>query len=48
LRHLLEWLDATPLSRAPDVRPTFPRYAADRLAPGSAGLACGITIGCLV
>jgi len=41
LRHLLEWLDATPLSRAPDVRPTFPRYAADRLAPGSAGLACG-------
>jgi site-specific recombinase XerD len=41
LRHMLEWLDDTPLAKAPDVRPTFPRYVSDRLAPGSADLACG-------
>ncbi len=41
LRHLLEWADETLFSRAPIIRPVFPRYIADRLSSSSAGIVCG-------
>jgi len=42
LRHLLEWSDDVPFSKSPEIRPTFPRYVADRLSPSSVGLICGV------
>jgi site-specific recombinase XerD len=41
LRYVLEWSDETPFSKAPELRPTFPRYLTGRVSPASVELACG-------
>lgn len=40
LRHLLEWADSTPFSKAPSIRPTFPKYLGERLEMSTAKVVC--------
>jgi len=41
LRYVLEWADEAPFAKAPEIRPTFPRYLAERISSASVELACG-------